>query len=275
MNWNVTSTGTVVGEPAFDGDILRLSVLAVEKYLDADDVLQRKNLMFHLAHRGKGAQEVAGRLAPSTRIAFEGFFSGPTFVKNEARPTQLSVNGPVIHFTPEGEAFTSLNTSATAIRVIGEPVKNLGDFEDLTTVVIWGFLGREPEQRYTPAGRLVTQVSIASNRFYYQGEGEDRVKYDVTTWWRVALWGDGGNTAMQHWTKGKGIIFKGLPYVNNETGAPNIWQTSAGEYRASYELNAQRWTFAPARRGDGGGYQARDEDYQAPDKGYEDDDIPF
>jgi hypothetical protein len=41
-----------------DGEILRTSVLAVEKYIDGEGVEQKRNLMFYLAHRGKHVQNL-------------------------------------------------------------------------------------------------------------------------------------------------------------------------------------------------------------------------
>jgi single-stranded DNA-binding protein len=145
---------------------------------------------------------------------------------------------------------------------------------DITTVLLWGFLGRDADSRYTPAGKLVTDTSMAVNRFFYEEVDGERVKYDVTTWWRCTLWGDGGIAAGDHWKKGKGFIFKGTPSVDNSTGAPNLWQSREGDWRASYELNVHRWTFAPAPR-TGEGYQPRDQDAYKPSDEYEDDDIPF
>jgi single-stranded DNA-binding protein len=276
MNWNASSTGTVTGQVTLDDNgTLRASVVAIEKYIDANGVEQRKNLLFFLAYKGKNAEDMANQLKPNTRVGFEGFFNGPSVIKNEAYPTSLTVNGPAIYYTDDGEPFCALNVAVTNLRVIGLPIKKLGDVEDITTVLLWGFLGRNAEQQYTTNGHLVTRCSIASNRFFYQGEGEDRTKYDVTTWWRVSMWGEGGNSAIQYWTKGAALIFKGTPNVDNATGAPSIWTPrDGGDPRASYELTAYAWTFAPSRRGSGGP-AANDNDYEAPASEYDDDEIPF
>ena len=275
MNWNISSTATVSGDITIDDDgVLRVSAGAIEKYLDAEGVLKRKNLLFFLSYRGRNLEDVAGRLVPNTRIAFEGFFNGPSMVKNEAYPKSLTVNGPQIYYAPEGDPFCALNVSATNLRIIGDPVKKIGEDEDFTTVVLWGFLGRDAEQQYTASGKLVTRASIASNRFYYLGDGDEREKYDVTTWWRCTLWGDGGINAINYWKKGTALIFKGSPNVDNVTGAPKIWQTSDGMDRASYEMTVHVWTFAPAKRGSAGP-SANDSDYQAPVSEDIDTEIPF
>jgi len=49
-----------------------------------------------------------------------------------------------------------------------------------------GHLGRNPEMRYTPSGKAVTEFSVASNDQYTNSEGET-VK--VTTWFRCEAWG--------------------------------------------------------------------------------------
>ncbi len=53
-------------------------------------------------------------------------------------------------------------------------------------LIIVGWLGKDPEMRYTPAGQAVTNFSVATNRQYTSGSGE-QVK--ETTWFRVSAWG--------------------------------------------------------------------------------------
>jgi single-stranded DNA-binding protein len=179
----------------------------------------------------------------------------------------------VVHHDAEGTAFTSLNVTATTLAVVGPNTKNFKDFDDITTCVLWGFMGRNAEVRYTPNARVLAESSIGVPRFAYEGEGEERTRYDITTWWRVTIWGDAAETAAKWWTKGKGMIFKGIPTVQRDTGAPRIWTDQSGEDRASYEFTVYSWTFAPGPRGNGGP-SARDEDFAQPVENA-DEEIPF
>jgi len=274
MNWNVTSTGTVVGEPTAEGGAIRASVLAISPYRDAEGETKYRNLMFYLAFRDENPNEVMEFLEIGARVAFEGYFTGPPRV-NEHQPTKETVNGPKIYFSVENdEPYTALNVKATQLRKIGAPVKKPGEggIVDVTTVVLWGFLGRDYEQRYTPSGNLVTKSSMAVNRFYYTGEGDDAERHDVTVWWNLDLWGARGETAAKFWKKGEPFVVKGVPSVDNKTGAPGLWQTTDGEWRASYQLNVHTWDFSPSKRG--GGVTESDENYSEGDM-YDDDEIPF
>jgi single-strand DNA-binding protein len=54
------------------------------------------------------------------------------------------------------------------------------------TLIIVGNVGKDPEMRYTPSGQAVTSFSVATNRQYTTGNGE-QVK--ETIWFRVSTWG--------------------------------------------------------------------------------------
>jgi len=53
------------------------------------------------------------------------------------------------------------------------------------TLIIVGNVGKDPEMRYTPSGQAVTSFSVATNRQYTTGNGE-QVK--ETIWFRVTTW---------------------------------------------------------------------------------------
>ncbi len=52
----------------------------------------------------------------------------------------------------------------------------------LNKVMIIGYLGRDPEMRYTPSGRPVTSFSVATSRTWTSAEGERR---EETEWFNV------------------------------------------------------------------------------------------
>lgn len=54
--------------------------------------------------------------------------------------------------------------------------------------IIIGYLGKDPEVRFTQSGKAVTTLSVGCNRSYVDGTGE---RQQLTDWVRVVafLWG--------------------------------------------------------------------------------------
>lgn len=73
-------------------------------------------------------------------------------------------------------------------------------------IVIVGYLGRDPEIRYTPQGTAVCNISIATTE---KRKGKEGDAQDVTTWFRVTLWGRQAEVANQYLTKGKQVYIEG------------------------------------------------------------------
>src|SRR5260221_6540995 len=68
-------------------------------------------------------------------------------------------------------------------------------------ITLVGNLGRDPELRYTPQGTPVCSFSLATNeRRKDRNTGENN---DITTWFRVTLWGRQAETASQYLTRGR------------------------------------------------------------------------
>ena len=57
----------------------------------------------------------------------------------------------------------------------------------MAKVIVVGNLGRDPEMRYTPEGRAVTNISVADNRVWKNQDGEQQKE---TTWFRISFWGN-------------------------------------------------------------------------------------
>ena len=58
----------------------------------------------------------------------------------------------------------------------------------LCKVMIIGNLGSDPEMRYTPTGRAVTQFNVAVNQSTKNQQTGEWV--EETDWFRVSVWGD-------------------------------------------------------------------------------------
>ena len=75
-------------------------------------------------------------------------------------------------------------------------------------VMLIGNLGRDPEMRYTPNGRQVTEFSVAvTHRGRDQATGEWA---DLgTDWFRVTIWGDRAERAAEEFRKGNRVFVEG------------------------------------------------------------------
>lgn len=92
-----------------------------------------------------------------------------------------------------------------------------------------GNLGRDPEMRYTPNGKGVTEFSVAVN----QGRKDPQTGEwsDETDWFRVTVWGDRAEWAAENLRKGTKVLVEG----RFKTRA---YRTRDGEDRMSLELTA-------------------------------------
>jgi single-strand DNA-binding protein len=142
-------------------------------------------------------------------------------------------------------------------------------------IIIVGNLGRDPELRYTPQGTPVCSFSLATNE-----KRKDRTtgeNQDLTTWFRVTLWGRQAETASQYLTRGKPVYIEGRLRVEE-------WTDRDGKPRHTLEVHATDMQFIGGGRGEdaGGGAPARGAaaaaspgDSSPEPNDLSDDDIPF
>jgi single-strand DNA-binding protein len=73
-------------------------------------------------------------------------------------------------------------------------------------ITIVGYLGRDPELRYTPQGTALCKMSIATTekRKNVAGETEEH-----TTWFRVTAWGRQAELANEYLAKGRQVYVEG------------------------------------------------------------------
>ena len=112
------------------------------------------------------------------------------------------------------------------------------------TIIIVGNVGRDPEMRYTPSGQAVTSFSVATNRQYTTGNGE-QVK--ETTWFRISAWGKQAEVCNQYLKKGSKVLIEGRLTPDKTTGGPRVWTGQDGQTRASFEVTAQTVRFLTTR----------------------------
>lgn len=73
-------------------------------------------------------------------------------------------------------------------------------------VILVGHLGNNPELRYTPNGKPVCTLSLATNRSYLDKENN---RHEQTNWHKVVAWGRQGEVCNEHLIKGQQIYVEG------------------------------------------------------------------
>ena len=113
----------------------------------------------------------------------------------------------------------------------------------LNKVMIIGNLGSDPEMRYTANGAAVTTFSVATNRRYKTGDGEQR---EEVVWFRVSAWNRLAEVTNEYLHKGSQV------YVEGRIAEPRVYTTQSGEARASLDVNAQTVQFLSTSNSDNG-----------------------
>lgn len=141
-------------------------------------------------------------------------------------------------------------------------------------ITIVGNLGKDPELRYTPQGNAVCNFSVATNEKRRDKGGDFQ---DVTTWFRITLWGKQAENASKYLTKGSPIYVEGRLRVEE-------WSDKDGKIRYTLDVQATDMQFIGSNRNDdysGSSNSDSDESSSSPAgvtggfSGPSDDDIPF
>ena len=99
-----------------------------------------------------------------------------------------------------------------------------------------GFLADDPEMRFTPTGKNVTNFRIGSNRQYKDAAG---TVIKETCWLKVTAWGKLAEIVNQYCGKGSHVIVIGYLRVG-EGGNPATYELKSGGWGASYEMTAEK-----------------------------------
>ena len=98
----------------------------------------------------------------------------------------------------------------------------------LNKVMIIGYLGKDPEMRYTPSGRPVTTFNVATSRSWNTSDGERRTE---TEWFNVVAWGSLAEICNQYLTKGRQVYIDGRLQSRS-------WDDNDGNHHTSVEVVA-------------------------------------
>jgi single-strand DNA-binding protein len=108
-------------------------------------------------------------------------------------------------------------------------------------VMIIGNLGRDPEMRYTPNGRPVTEFSVAVNQSTKNQQTGEWV--EATDWFRVTVWGDRAERTAEQVRKGNRVFVEGR-FRTRE------YEARDGQKRISLEITADNVISLEARSRD-------------------------
>jgi single-strand DNA-binding protein len=98
----------------------------------------------------------------------------------------------------------------------------------LNKVMVIGYLGRDPEMRYTSSGKPVTTFSVATNRTWSSASGE---RHEETEWFTIVTWGNLAEICKQHLSKGSQVYVEGRLQTRR-------WDDTEGKKHAAIEIVA-------------------------------------
>jgi single-strand DNA-binding protein len=113
----------------------------------------------------------------------------------------------------------------------------------LNKMMIIGNLGADPELRYTPSGKAVTDLRVAVNNNQRGADGE---WVEETLWFRVSVWEQAAERLAEQLRKGNKVFAEGQLRVREFEGRD-------GEKRQSLELAFARVVNLERRPRDEGG----------------------
>ncbi len=127
----------------------------------------------------------------------------------------------------------------------------------INRVILVGYLGAEPESRYTPSGTAATNFNLATNESWRDKEGEIK---EHTEWHRCTLFGKSAEMAKEYLKKGQMVYVEGRLRTRS-------WEDDDGVKRYATDVNCDMFTML-GKRPEGGAAS------EASEKG-EEEDIPF
>jgi len=99
----------------------------------------------------------------------------------------------------------------------------------INKVILIGNLGADPEVRYTPSGKAVANLRIATTEQWTNKEGG---KEERTEWHRIVAWGRLGEICGEYLHKGKQVYIEGKLQTRS-------WEDREGNKRYTTEIVAQ------------------------------------
>jgi len=98
-----------------------------------------------------------------------------------------------------------------------------------TNVTLTGTLGRDPELRFTPAGKAVVTLSVVTSKSVKTDDG--KWENHEETWWRVTAWDQLAENVAETLVKGDPVIVVGRSFMES-------YRDKEGNDRQSLKVNA-------------------------------------
>jgi single-strand DNA-binding protein len=149
----------------------------------------------------------------------------------------------------------------------------------INKVILVGNIGKDPETRYMPNGKAVTNFSVATSESWTDRTSGD--KQERTEWHNVVLFEKLAEIAAEYLRKGSQVYIEGSLRTRK-------WQDKEGKDRYTTEIVGRDMQMLGGRGGAGGGEHSgggassgsraapeRSAPPPAADEGEFDDDIPF
>jgi single-strand DNA-binding protein len=109
----------------------------------------------------------------------------------------------------------------------------------LNKVLLIGYLGCDPEMRYTPSGRPVTSFSLSTSRSWTSADGERR---EDTEWFNIVTWGNLAEICKQYLGEGQQVYIEGRLQTRG-------WEDETGKKHFRTEVVASEMIMLGNRRG--------------------------
>ncbi len=108
----------------------------------------------------------------------------------------------------------------------------------LNKVFLIGRLGKDPELRYTPAGKAVANFTLATDESYTDQTGN---RQDRAEWHNIVVWERQAENCSNYLRKGSLVCIEGSLQTRK-------WQDQQGQNRYTTEIRAQRVQFLDTRQ---------------------------
>ena len=120
---------------------------------------------------------------------------------------------------------------------------------NINRATLIGFLGRDPEVRYTASGAAVANINLATTETW--NDKQTGEKQERTEWHRIVAFGWLGEFAGEHLKKGSKVYVEGRLQTRK-------WQDQSGQDKYTTEIVAGDMDLITNTRGDssGGGNQS-------------------
>ena len=131
-------------------------------------------------------------------------------------------------------------------------------------VLLIGNLGKDPEVRYTKAGKAVASFSLATSEKWTK-DGE---KCEKTEWHRITAWDKLGEICGEYLSKGSKIYIEGKLQTRD-------WEDKDGNKRQTTEIVAHQMVMLDTRSTESGQSKPSSEPQAQASSDFDDDDVPF